>query len=159
MLRWHKLLHMVCALRCETTCTGSTVKVLFIVAYVSVFSGIWLCEAYMCVLMCKCASRKSILQESGLVFLPAEWWQSPARCSNTEPSPQVSQAYFQRHIFQQPQLGLFGSSWHDRVIGLHRSLSVFDNPPHLLSKLSGQAAYKSFTDLINCLKSAPLPGK
>lgn len=37
VLRWHKLLHTVCALSCEATCAVSTVKVLFIVAYVSVW--------------------------------------------------------------------------------------------------------------------------
>lgn len=83
----------------------------------------------------------------------------PRQRSNRHCRP--SQACFQLHIFQQPRprLGLFGSSRNDRVIGLHGSLPVFDNLPHLLSGLSGQAAYKSFTGLINCLKSAPLPGK
>lgn len=85
----------------------STVKVLFIVAYVSVWlqtsdsmTRVHVC--HVCVLLCKCTSSKSILQVSQLVFLPAEWWQCRVCCSNTELTPRASQAYFQLHIFQQP---------------------------------------------------------
>lgn len=121
---------------------------------------LWGVHTRTCVFLCASAHQgKAFFKWVGWFFHPAEWWQCPVCCSNTELTPQASQAYSQLHIFQQPQLGLFGSPWHDRVIGLHRSLAIFDNLPHLLSELSGQAAYKSFTDLINCLKSAPLPGK
>lgn len=74
--------------------------------------------------------------------------------------PQASEAYFQLHIFPQPPAWViwvvmtWQSNWFAQITPL-----VFDNLPHLLSELSGQAGYKSFTDLINCLKSAPPPGK
>lgn len=111
---------------------------------------------------------KSILRASRLYFFFffLLLLQSDDSVQPATPTLELDTAGHHRHTFSfiffnkpGPRLGLFGSSRNDRVIGLHGSLPVFDNLPHLLSGLSGQAAYKSFTGLINCLKSAPLPGK
>lgn len=139
-----------CALSCEATCTVSIVSILFIITFVRIWLwGMHTRTEHVCYAQ---VQRQAFFKWAGCSFFlqsSSVQWTHTARITGK----------LSASCFQQPQLGLFGSSWHDRIIGLHRSLPVFDNLPHLSCERFGQAAYKSFTGLINCLKSASLSGK